>query len=380
MFLDIGKFAKMATVKSTISRTVDLPPSCMEYLPKSVEYFLIGTYFLQNPDQPEFSEPQERNGSIILMQHDSKQNSINELSTLPVPHGVLDLHFSPNTAGHFCTANSTGTISFYNCLGYEKDETPTLITHLWTHTISDQGHLVLALAWHPTNPTVMAVSLSDGNIVVLQRESGILDHQDTEDFSTCWSQAHSLEAWTISFNPYASQGDAFILYTGGDDSNLKETTCLIENGECSLKPTWTNQKIHGAGVTAILPIDKDTMLTGSYDDNIRVLSLATGRPKVLVELNLDGGVWRLKRLDSKDHTTFYVLASCMYAGCTILRISKSEGQYKIEVLAKFKEHKSMNYASEAFISDQGINVVSTSFYDKLICLWTFDLIAGNENS
>jgi diphthamide biosynthesis protein 7 len=71
-----------------------------------------------------------------------------------------------------------------------------------------------------------------------------------------------------------------------------------------------------------------------------------------------------------------ILASCMHAGARIVRIRvDEEGEWSIEVLAKFEEHKSMNYGSDA--QPQGSEdggqriIVSTSFYDKLLCLWRF---------
>jgi diphthamide biosynthesis protein 7 len=66
----------------------------------------------------------------------------------------------------------------------------------------------------------------------------------------------------------------------------------------------------------------------------------------------------------------------MHAGARIVRVQvDEEGQWSIEVLAKFEEHKSMNYGSDA--QPQGSEdggqriIVSTSFYDKLLCLWRF---------
>lgn len=47
------------------------------------------------------------------------------------------------------------------------------------------------------------------------------------------------------------------------------------------------------------------------------------------------------------------------------------------MLAKFEEHKSMNYGSDVQPVDIGREagkrvVVSTSFYDKLTCVWEFE--------
>ena len=67
----------------------------------------------------------------------------------------------------------------------------------------------------------------------------------------------------------------------------------------------------------------------------------------------------------------------MHAGARILEVQRAEnGKWRIDVLAKFVEHESMNYAStgRSKIGPQGLEcfvIVSTSFYDKKLCLWEF---------
>ena len=68
------------------------------------------------------------------------------------------------------------------------------------------------------------------------------------------------------------------------------------------------------------------------------------------------------------------LSSCMHAGTRIVRLTKSTGDWKIEVLAKFEEHESMNYGSDSQpeLNAQGQRTfISTSFYDRLLCLWRY---------
>lgn len=73
---------------------------------------------------------------------------------------------------------------------------------------------------------------------------------------------------------------------------------------------------------------------------------------------------------------YTILASCMHAGARIVEICRDEsGEWSITVLAKFEEHKSMNYGSD--VQPHGKNgsvkaIVSTSFYDKLLCLWRYE--------
>ena len=70
-----------------------------------------------------------------------------------------------------------------------------------------------------------------------------------------------------------------------------------------------------------------------------------------------------------------ILASCMHVGARVLRLSKADGEpWTFEILARFEEHQSMNYGSDAQPSaGHKKSIISTSFYDKLLCLWEFDL-------
>jgi diphthamide biosynthesis protein 7 len=66
----------------------------------------------------------------------------------------------------------------------------------------------------------------------------------------------------------------------------------------------------------------------------------------------------------------------MHAGARIVKVQADDaGNWAIEVLAKFEEHKSMNYGSDVQPGGSGDGgqqtIVSTSFYDKLLCLWKF---------
>jgi diphthine methyl ester acylhydrolase len=65
----------------------------------------------------------------------------------------------------------------------------------------------------------------------------------------------------------------------------------------------------------------------------------------------------------------------MHAGTRVVRLScNQDGVWRFEVLATFEEHKSMNYGSDVQPGDSHVKtIVSTSFYDKLLCLWKVDL-------
>jgi diphthamide biosynthesis protein 7 len=65
----------------------------------------------------------------------------------------------------------------------------------------------------------------------------------------------------------------------------------------------------------------------------------------------------------------------MHAGSRVMRLCKgSDGLWMFEVLARFEEHRSMNYGSDVQPTDAKLkSIVSTSFYDKLLCLWQYDI-------
>ena len=257
--------------------------------------------------------------------------------------------------------------------------------------VADPSILVLSLAWHPssTRPSTMAVSLSSGQIV-------ILDYKASDNLLRI-IQSHTLEAWTVVWSTVGCMDETCILFSGGDDSTLCTharvglNSILEKNGEplsdeVSLSRSC-DVKTHGAGITAILPVatgisDEEILLTGSYDEYLRILMpLGIGkRSKVLAEKQLGGGVWRLKLLGANQSVEdggleVKVLASCMHTGTRVVGIKRSkEQEWVIKILACFEENESMNYASDMGVerSSDGVRrttYVSTSFYDRKLCIW-----------
>ena len=131
------------------------------------------------------------------------------------------------------------------------------------------------------------------------------------------TEAHSLEAWTLAWTCRSAEHDLGPeLYSGGDDSALCRHGLSVYSVSGNLRdgnipshgydfvPPIRDAKTHNAGVTAILPLqpvfhEEQVLLTGSYDEYVRVLLPINGRttPMVLAEERLGGGVWSLKILD-----------------------------------------------------------------------------------
>jgi diphthamide biosynthesis protein 7 len=212
-----------------------------------------------------------------------------------------------------CVATSTGSLEFFAF----DSESARLEKHS-SKQITEASTLVLDLLWHPSKADVIAVTLSDGAVSLCQSSIDKSDSQPwspSSTVSTTELATHSLEPWTLAFSP-----DASLLFSGGDDAVLQALRLPSpddddsndrsddEDNTSAATLLWIDRKSHEAGVTSILPLAKDLLITGSYDDRIRLLSApAVGRRKVLAELDLGGGVWRLKMLGSGSGGQRYVM-------------------------------------------------------------------------
>ncbi|OAA54485.1 WD40 repeat-like-containing domain protein [Niveomyces insectorum RCEF 264] len=414
------------------SQTLDLPPSCVEFCPAYPDHLLVGTYNLEEDEeraQGDSTRPQNRNGSVVVFRLADRKLSVNFPTFSHTPSAVLDLHFQQVSGRQniFAVASSTATLSIFR-LEPSGAATDQLVEPAGIVRLPGVGDEVLFLscAWHPTVPDLVAVSTSTGAIYVVA-----LDPLQQPSGTPKSVLLHELEAWTVTFSPFTQQiigdadgdagGDAddkeanvegatsarqdarlgrgptaVTIYSGGDDSDLLYTACVVEKSAArentvALHTPYAVRKLRGheAGVTAILPLPLTTamggqvVVTGSYDDHLRVYSVrdpvdddagGARQAKCLAEENLGGGVWRLKLIsqtasDDGRRWEAIVLASCMHAGARVVSISADADDHCIvSVVARCEEHKSMNYGSD-FQLDTSLLCVSTSFYDKLMCLW-----------
>lgn len=345
--------------------------------------------------------------------------------TVPQPSAVFDLHFAPQAdRGDICAAvSSTGTVSFFRLT--PDPSTPTegtaegqYLQNLSVHRIPwlSEDDSLTYFTWHPKVPGLMAVTTSAGEVILARAES---DYKKIERLETILT--HDAEAWCVAFSPlsrpaHRSRQTFSTVFSGGDDFKLllsghitsSDTQESNASSDSEFEPRYyitkppDNKGIrHDAGVTAILPLPLRTsdgcelVVTGSYSDHISVWSYLPPHrsiafsviKKLLKRRDLGGGVWRLKVIEELSHYpkspwTVTLLVSCMHAGARVVRLKGNPAAVDdIEVLWRFEEHESMNYGSdytwvdrrEFFGEGEGKKIVcvSTSFYDKKLCLWTF---------
>lgn len=298
-------------------------------------------------------------------------------------------------------ATSTGDLCFFRLVNSAAEPSLESVSQL---RVFEPHILVLSFTWvplsYPTDYYRIIVSLSNGDVGIIALSVNFQSHQ------ILWqSNVHPLEVWTVAWSLQTREDLPCFLYSGGDDSALCMLKLVGQDAGLSYDLVARDSKTHGAGITAILPLpirdntDGDLLLTGSYDEHLRVYDTGN-RPRVLAEERLGGGVWKLKlmsfpapRQASADgmagsaEVRITVLASCMHAGVRVLRVSRdAEGRWSIEVLAKFDEHESMNYASDVQPGlktadgedTDGFIGVSTSFYDRRLCVWKYAEGVGGQ--
>ncbi|KAL4988284.1 hypothetical protein BDW68DRAFT_196796 [Aspergillus falconensis] len=409
---------------STTTIHLDQPPSCLQFCPASPNNFVVGTYLLSetkttDKDGSETIQ-QSKTGSLQLWHLEPETDALTQKSIYPIYAAVFDLHFHPRQDNILAIATSDASISLFSV----SPEAETGFTLLWTKSVHEDPSIpALFLAWLPENwlnpkgagasSDGFAVTFSDGRTGVFSM-TGNQDEPATELGS--FEAKQPIEVWFVAAASYLNYSAAEkvytyqpYLFTGNDfgslhtrrfaDIQTPSTQTPTESKEVEESPlpatiVSTDDKAlhHTAGVTSILPLPiplshaaakgEPLLLTGSYDEHLRVYHACRGgRSEVIAEMGLGGGVWRLQLLSThtstaKEEWTFLVLASCMHGGTRIVRVTvPGEGEAGIEILAEFTEHESMNYASDVWKGGvgPGIRVVSSSFYDRRVCVWRVEV-------
>ncbi|BFG02139.1 diphthine methyltransferase [Drosophila madeirensis] len=326
------------------------------------EYFACGTYQLVQLEQgeeedDETTKKRPRKGRVYLYHFETGSGALERLQNIETA-AILDMKWLPawssDSGPLLATANALGEVEIYELLADEKQlqKRTCLALTAAAATAAAEAPLALALDWQRDGDAVqLVVSDSKGNISHLRYTA-----QGELSVVGTWN-AHGFEAWTCTFDRWTPQR----VYSGGDDCLLLAHDLRTE------QRVWTN-RAHQAGVTCLLshPQHEHHLLTGSYDEQLRLFDTRAMK-RTLAEVNLGGGIWRLKphpkRLD-------VILAACMYTNFSVVQLDLKDSA--LTLLGTYEEHSSICYGADwhpSLSEDDGLTHMATcSFYDHKMCV------------
>ena len=244
-------------------------------------------------------------------------------------------------------ALSTGCIALYVL---ELAGNPRL-EHVNDFPFFPDTTLVLSLGVSCVGTSVIS-TLSTGQVSILDMT------QQTPEQAETW-KAHDLEVWCSAWK------SADTVLTGGDDSLLKvwdlrqnlQTAQAVSKWFPFIENTFDSYS-HNAGVTSILPISDSLILTGSYDNHLRLFDCRNFRQPIS-SINLDGGVWRILPRPGSNMRSF--LTCCMQTGAKMVSLNQEENILAEEGIFEPEEEKRLIYG--ASWQDENVTTLC-SFYDK----------------
>ncbi|XP_022691323.1 diphthine methyltransferase-like [Varroa jacobsoni] len=306
--------------------------------------FLVGTYELQ--DRAE----QIRLGSLSLFT--SNGNKFQLVTTCEAPAGVLDVKFRKDQPvmiddGNECfaAALADGTIR----LGYVTHDNQVKIQDKATLGLqqSNNKSLALSVSWSP-----VSLSNLEPNIAATF-SSGILHEYKLTNVasSLVFIKEHAvsqLEIWAVLHNGQ-------VIYTGGDDSKLRQTT-TSDGGSRVIRR-------FESGVTTIEadPWNEGHLLVGTYEDKLYQFDLRMIQNSIQ-EVHTGGGVWRIKTNPTQSRL---LAVAAMHAGAFVVDCHKETWSIK----QHFTGHESMCYGIDWW---DGRTVLSCSFYDRELAMWKLE--------
>ncbi|KAJ6648648.1 Diphthine methyltransferase [Pseudolycoriella hygida] len=312
----------MMNIKTIHSLDTEYSADSVEWCPteNSQEYFVCGTYQLEDNKSEELVLPTRRKGRIYLFKYDAITEELSKLDAIETA-AILDQKWTEiDKKPVVAAANALGEIMLYALVSDKLTLTSSV------HLNPDIDNLLtLSIDWNANEKNKQLLSSdSKGNISLLQLNESNLN------VVTRWN-GHSFEAWTCCFDKWNDN----IIYSGGDDTSLHVYDTRIHT------KTMTN-KSHMAGVTSLLSFDnkEHILATGSYDENLRIFDIRAFK-NPLSAINLKGGVWRIKP-DPVDKNL--LLCACMYHNFSIVKLDESNE--KTELVGEYFEHKSICYGSD----------------------------------
>ncbi|KAF7009932.1 hypothetical protein CFC21_024414 [Triticum aestivum] len=323
------------------------------------------TYTLQEQAGEE-QQQQDRAGTVSLFSVDAgaedESRRLRLLHTVETA-GVFDMKWSP-TAPLLAQADAHGRLVLRRLEHEDGSDEGVVLTDVVAGNISSS--MCLYVDWNQ-NADSLAVALSDGSLSVVPMR------EDRLEVSEQWT-AHQYEVWTCYFD----RARPHLLYSGSDDCSFG----CWDLRESLSNAVFRNKKTHTMGVCCIAqnPLEGNMLLTGSYDEFLRVWDMRSMmKPVNEKSLNLGGGVWRLKY---HPNIADVVLAACMHNGFAIVKAGAGDAT----IMETYCKHESLAYGadwqtSEAAEHNTNSSVIATcSFYDRLLRVWQPENLVNHPTS
>lgn len=322
---------------------------------------------------------------------------------------IYDLHFLEGhqilTPQTFAAVSSTGSISFYHVQTSESDGSPVskIIPLLIDVPLFSEQTIITYFAFLPPVGVdefgpLIAATTNNGGVYLIRYDlsAGSIDVLGGgEPIHRHMLMGVPENAWCCTF--HTDTDGTTSVCSGGDDSELVRTKITTHDSTGFQVIETSRKKIHDAGVTAILPLPSSIadgsslLLTGSYDDHIRLYSM--GIEKELGSMYLGGGVYRLKMLkwigskSSGERQSFLILACCMHAGTKLVEVCSDLGgeTYTMTVVGTLKVPTDSGdnycYAASAIPGVMGGKAfVSGTYVDKKLTSWRYKAEEGVEEN
>ncbi|KAL0368092.1 UNVERIFIED_CONTAM: Diphthine methyltransferase [Sesamum calycinum] len=350
------------------SRILDGNADAVEFCPHESFYNVLAasTYVLQEGDRP------SRSGCIMLFDVDAEAGQL-ELIQKVETAGIFDIKWSPRLLQNpgcplLAQADADGSVGFIACRALiQMVQKCMFLTEVSTdselrNNLNElcgkciNSSMCLCIDWN-SSATSMAVGLSDGSVSIISLDESQLNILQE------W-KAHDFELWAASFDIQ----QPMLVYTGSDD--CKFSCWDLRDDPSNL--VFQNKEAHTMGVCCIAksPSDPYTLLTGSYDEYLRIWDVrSTSKPVNESSICLGGGVWRIKHHPS---TPGLVLTACMHNGFAIVKFDGNQ----VQVVEQYNKHDSLAYGADwqremHLAGTKKSPVIATcSFYDRLLHVWT----------
>uniref|UniRef100_A0A182LZR2 methylated diphthine methylhydrolase n=1 Tax=Anopheles culicifacies TaxID=139723 RepID=A0A182LZR2_9DIPT len=341
-------------IQTIVSYDTEQPADSVEWCPQEgwEDIFVCGTYQLERDQE---TSPANRKGRILLYRFDveATNDSLTLLQTIE-RSAVLDQKWNPRAKHLLAVAGADGTVAIYalvECSGQPMLEQKATAT-LRGDESDDRNLLTLALDWSPDGKRII-VSDSHGCVEMLGFDNDLLPMHG-------W-KVHGFEAWTCAFSHHNEN----VVFSGGDDCFL-----FAHDIRSPTEPiVKAKNKTHSAGVTTLLslPARDHALLTGSYDENVRLFDERQLKGNI-AELPLQGGVWRLRSNPQREPRK--ILCGCMYHNFSVVQLTPDDS---FELVGEYGEHESICYGcdwqrvGENYHTGKQI-IATCSFYDHKLCI------------